>query len=237
MHPFIIRATHVGKDVNSPEGVLQVLADIDLAVKPGESVAIVGPSGSGKSSLLALLAGLDLPTRGAIEMLGQSLSSLSEDQRARLRAGNVGFVFQNFQLLPHLDAIENVAIALELKGERDATTQARHWLQRVGLAARGRHLPVKLSGGEQQRVAIARAFIGLPKLLFADEPTGNLDIHTGQQIARLLFELNREQGTTLVLVTHDPGLAAQCDRTVRLVEGRIVEPDPLNSPAVAGLPA
>lgn len=222
MDDTIIRATHVGKEVESPEGPLHILADIDLAVGRGQSVAIVGPSGSGKSSLLALLAGLDLPSRGRIELMGRDLAALSEDQRAGLRADGVGFVFQNFQLLPHLDALENVAIALELKSSGDALKPARQWLEKVGLGARARHLPVKLSGGEQQRVAIARAFIGNPQVLFADEPTGNLDIHTGQQIADLLFELNRAQGTTLVLVTHDPALAARCARTVRLVEGRIV---------------
>lgn len=220
---FILDASGLTQEVSAPSGKLRILSDVNLRLRRGDSLSIVGPSGSGKSTLLALLAGLDLPSSGQVQLLGAALSRLSEDQRARLRRGGVGFVFQNFQLLPNLSALENVAVALELDNRPDAGAQAMHWLQRVGLAERARHLPVKLSGGEQQRVAIARAFAGSPQILFADEPTGNLDAATGQQIVELLFELNAAQGTTLVLVTHDPLLAARCGQSLRLQAGRVVE--------------
>lgn len=218
----ILEASALTREVSAPEGKLKILSDVNLSLKAGDSLTIVGPSGSGKSTLLALLAGLDLPSSGQVRLLGAYLQSLSEDQRARLRARGVGFVFQNFQLLPQLTALENVAVALELRDLPDPRGVAAHWLQRVGLAERARHLPVKLSGGEQQRVAIARAFAGAPQILFADEPTGNLDAATGAQIADLLFELNAAQGATLVLVTHDASLAARCQRRLTLRAGRVV---------------
>lgn len=219
----ILQASALTREVSAPAGKLRILSDVSVQLQSGDSLAIVGPSGSGKSTLLALLAGLDLPSSGEVSLLGAQLNALSEDQRARLRGAGVGFVFQNFQLLPQLTALENVAVALELRNLPDAARVAAHWLERVGLAERARHLPVKLSGGEQQRVAIARAFAGSPKILFADEPTGNLDAATGEQIADLLFELNAAQGTTLVLVTHDPALAARCQRRLELHGGRVVE--------------
>jgi putative ABC transport system ATP-binding protein len=220
---YILEASALTRVVSAPEGKLEILGNINLSLQAGDSLAIVGPSGSGKSTLLALLAGLDLPSSGAVRLLGAELNTLSEDQRARLRGSGVGFVFQNFQLLPQLSALENVAVALELRNLPDAKRVATHWLQQVGLADRARHLPVKMSGGEQQRVAIARAFAGAPKILFADEPTGNLDATTGRQIADLLFDLNAAQGTTLVLVTHDLALAARCRRRLILHAGRMVE--------------
>jgi putative ABC transport system ATP-binding protein len=200
---------------------LAILQDIDLAVMPGEAVAVVGASGSGKSTLLGLLAGLDTPTAGSVQLDGTELFALDEDGRAVLRKRLVGFVFQSFQLLPPLNALENVMLPLELGGDRDAERKAREMLGRVGLGERLRQYPRTLSGGEQQRVALARAFVMRPKLLFADEPTGNLDAATGAGIIDLLFELNAEQGTTLVLVTHDEALARRCGRTVRLAGGRI----------------
>ena len=200
---------------------LAILQDIDLAVMPGEAVAVVGASGSGKSTLLGLLAGLDTPTAGSVQLDGTELFALDEDGRASLRKRLVGFVFQSFQLLPPLNALENVMLPLELGGDRDAEHKAREMLGRVGLGERLRQYPRTLSGGEQQRVALARAFVMRPKLLFADEPTGNLDAATGAGIIDLLFELNAEQGTTLVLVTHDEALARRCGRTVRLAGGRI----------------
>jgi putative ABC transport system ATP-binding protein len=202
-------------------GQLTILQDIDLEVMPGESVAIVGASGSGKSTLLGLLAGLDVPTSGSVHLDGHALFEADEDGRAALRARLVGFVFQSFQLLPALSALENVMLPLELAGERDAAELARHMLGRVGLAERLRHYPRQLSGGEQQRVALARAFVVKPRLLLADEPTGNLDAATGQGIIDLLFQLNAEQGTTLVLVTHDEALAERCGRAIRLAAGRV----------------
>lgn len=201
--------------------LLTLLDDIDLAVAPGEALAIVGPSGSGKSTLLGLLAGLDVPTRGRIWLDGEELTALDEEARARLRARSVGFVFQSFQLLPSLTALENVMLPLELAGRADAREQARLLLEKVGLAERLDHVPHRLSGGEQQRVAIARAFASRPRVLFADEPTGSLDAATGDTVVRLLFELNREQGATLVLVTHDEAVAARCHRRLVLTKGRL----------------
>ena len=200
---------------------LVILRDIDLDVTPGEALAVVGASGSGKSTLLALLAGLDTPSAGRVHLDGQDLFALDEDQRAELRGRLLGFVFQSFQLLPALTALENVMLPLELAGREDAETLAREMLGRVGLAERLTHYPKHLSGGEQQRVALARAFVVRPKLLLADEPTGSLDAKSGAAVIALLFELNREYGTTLVLVTHDEALAARCARVVRLVAGRI----------------
>ena len=209
------------KEISSGATSLTILAGADLAVRSGESVAIVGRSGSGKTTLLSLLAGLDLPTRGEVTLDGQRLSSLDEDDRAAFRAGRIGFVFQSFQLLASLTALENVMLPAELAGQRDARQRARNALERVGLAPRLTHYPYQLSGGEQQRVAIARAFAAGPSILFADEPTGNLDTTTGAQIIELLFGLNRDQGATLVMVTHDADLAARCDRVLTLEGGTL----------------
>ncbi|QTP55945.1 ATP-binding cassette domain-containing protein [Billgrantia sulfidoxydans] len=219
----ILHARQLGKQVVSGERRLTILSGLTLEVFPGESVAILGQSGAGKSTLLGLLAGLDEPSGGELELFGETLGKLDEDGRARLRAGRVGFVFQNFQLLPTLTALENVLLPLELSPLPDASARARDWLTRVGLGERLDHLPKQLSGGEQQRVALARAFVTGAELVFADEPTGNLDQATGGRIIELLFQLNREAGTTLVLVTHDHALAARCDRCLRLEEGRLVE--------------
>jgi len=218
---IVLKVEHLSKRVTSPEGELTLLDDISLAIEAAESVAIVGASGAGKSTLLGLLAGLDIPTSGRVHVDGENLFALDEDGRARLRAEKVGFVFQAFQLLPNLTALENVMLPLELAGRQDAMEVARQVLTRVGLAARQSHYPKQLSGGEQQRVAIARAFAPQPRLLFADEPTGNLDRKTGATIIDLLFELNAEQGTTLVLVTHDVDLAGRCQRQLELEEGRL----------------
>lgn len=212
------------KRVPSPEGELTLLFDINLAIAPGEAVAIVGASGSGKSTLLGLLAGLDLPTAGQVLLDGVDLTLVDEDGRARLRAGRVGFVFQSFQLLPSLTALENVMLPLELSERDDARRAAIETLRQVGLQQRLHHYPNQLSGGEQQRVAIARAFAAEPAVLFADEPTGNLDRRTGERVTELLFALNRERGTTLVLVTHDAALAQHCERELSLVEGRLETP-------------
>ena len=217
----IVQVEQLGKQVSSPEGPLIILDQIHFSIARGESVAVIGASGSGKSTLLGLLAGLDTPTAGRVWLAGVDLGSLDEDGRALLRAQRVGFVFQSFQLLTGLTALENVMLPLELGSQPDARRQAMELLERVGLQARARHYPAQLSGGEQQRVAIARAFAGNPDLLFADEPTGNLDQNTGHRIIELLFALNREQGTTLILVTHDPELAAYCDRTLELEGGRL----------------
>jgi putative ABC transport system ATP-binding protein len=219
----IVKASGIAKVVPlAGDGApLAILQDIDLAVMPGEAVAVVGASGSGKSTLLGLLAGLDTPTAGSVQLDGTELFALDEDGRAVLRKRLVGFVFQSFQLLPPLNALENVMLPLELGGDRDAERKAREMLGRVGLTGRLHQYPRTLSGGEQQRVALARAFVMRPKLLFADEPTGNLDAATGAGIIDLIFELNAEQGTTLVLVTHDEALARRCGRTVRLAGGRI----------------
>jgi putative ABC transport system ATP-binding protein len=217
-----IEATGLGKTVSSPEGPLTILHDVSLSVPSGESLAIVGASGAGKSTLLALLAGLDAPTQGTVRLAGVDLGTLDEDGRAALRAANVGFVFQAFHLVPSLTALENVMLPLELSAQRDAAAQANRALEQVGLKARRRHYPKQLSGGEQQRVAIARAFVMHPKVLFADEPTGNLDTATGQKIVDLLFNLNRDSGATLILVTHEAALAARCHRILRLDAGRVL---------------
>ncbi|RAW06060.1 ABC transporter ATP-binding protein [Halomonas elongata] len=219
----ILHAEGLTQQVVSGERHLTILKDLNLAVLSGESLAILGQSGAGKSTLLGLLAGLDAPSAGRLAMFGQALNELDEDGRARLRAGRVGFVFQNFQLLPTLTALENVLMPLELTAVTDAESRARDWLTRVGLGERLDHLPKQLSGGEQQRVALARAFVTGAELVFADEPTGNLDPATGERIIDTLFELNHEAGTTLVLVTHDHALARRCDRCLRLVDGRLVE--------------
>ncbi|HXZ53153.1 MAG TPA: ABC transporter ATP-binding protein [Burkholderiales bacterium] len=218
----VLIARGIGKTVRSGDSELVILRDIDLAVTSGEALAIVGASGSGKSTLLALLAGLDTPSAGAVELDGNDLFALDEDARAELRGRTVGFVFQSFQLLPALSALENVMLPLELAGHPDAEAAAREVLARVGLGERLQHAPKHLSGGEQQRVALARAFVVRPKLLFADEPTGSLDAESGEGVIELLFELNRAAGTTLVMVTHDEHLAERCDRIVRLAAGRIV---------------
>jgi putative ABC transport system ATP-binding protein len=216
----IIVTENLSKSVATSEGVLHILNSIDLRIRRGESIAITGESGSGKSTLIGLLAGLDTPSAGSIRLDGRSLTRLDEDGRAALRNELIGFMFQSFQLLPGLTALENVMLPLELKGERQAASEAREWLDRVGLGERLKHTPKQLSGGEQQRVALARAFATRPRILFADEPTGNLDSRTGATVIDLLFELNRENDTTLLLVTHDPALAERCGRTVRLAFGR-----------------
>ena len=217
----LLSARNLSKQVNSPDGLLTILDDVSLGIHPGESAAIVGPSGSGKSTLLGLLAGLDVPTRGSVWLDGLEFSALDEDARAERRAREIGFVFQSFHLLPGLTALENVMLPLELGESDDAEQTAREVLEAVGLAKRASYYPQKLSGGEQQRVAIARAYATRPVLLFADEPTGNLDAGTGQVIIDLLFKLNAERHTTLVLVTHDTELAGRCDRTLHLHAGRL----------------
>jgi len=217
-----IRVTKLGKRVRLPESELCILEDVSFSLNRGETAAIIGASGSGKSTLLSLMAGLDTPSEGDVDILGTALNALDEDGRAKLRGASVGFVFQNFQLLPALTALENVMLPLELSGHADPETTARDILGKVGLAERLQHYPRQLSGGEQQRVAIARAFVVNPAVLFADEPTGNLDTDTGRAIADLLFELNATRGTTLVLVTHDERLAARCQRQLRLNAGRLV---------------
>ena len=217
----VLSAKGIGKTVKNGTSELVILRDIDLEVTPGEALAVVGASGSGKSTLLALLAGLDTPSAGSVHLDGHDLFALDEDRRAQLRGRLLGFVFQSFQLLPALTALENVMLPLELGGRADAEELARAMLGRVGLGERLHHYPKHLSGGEQQRVALARAFVMRPKLLLADEPTGSLDAQSGNAVIALLFELNREYGTTLILVTHDEALAARCARTVRLVGGRI----------------
>jgi len=219
----IIEVKGVTKQVRDATGVLTILHEIDFALAQRESVAIVGASGSGKSTLLSILAGLDVPSAGQVLLAGVDLFALDEDARAALRGERVGFVFQSFQLMGHLTALENVMLPLELRGERDARRLAGEMLQRVGLGERLGHYPRLLSGGEQQRVALARAFVLRPAVLFADEPTGSLDHATGEAVMRLMFELNREAGTTLVLVTHDPAIAARCDRQLRLEAGHIVQ--------------
>jgi putative ABC transport system ATP-binding protein len=218
----VLEAAGVGKQVSSPEGTLAILADVSLAIARGETVAVMGASGAGKSTLLALLAGLDEPTSGTVRLADRELTTLDEDGRAAVRARHVGFVFQSFHLVPSLTAVENVMLPLELAGRSDARGAALEVLARVGLAERVGHYPRQLSGGEQQRVAIARAFVTRPDVLFADEPTGNLDAVTGERIMELLFGLNAETGTTLVLVTHDRALAARCGRIILLDAGRIV---------------
>ncbi len=217
-----IRTVHLGKRVDTASGPLTILDDINLSIAAGESVALLGVSGSGKTTLLGLLAGLDVASSGQVFLDGTELGALDEDGRAALRAGRVGFVFQNFQLLPGLTALENVLLPLELAGTARPRVIAQDWLARVGLAGRMAHHPRQLSGGEQQRVAIARAFAASPTILFADEPTGNLDQRTGAHIIELLFEINREQGTTLVMATHDEALAGRCDRRLHLEAGRLL---------------
>ena len=218
----MLEAQQLSKKVSSPEGSLTILDDVSFSILAGESVAVVGPSGAGKSTLLALLAGLDLPTRGHVELNGVNLSTLDEDGRALLRAEHVGFVFQSFHLVPSLNALENVMLPLELAGHRQPREAARDLIAKVGLAQRWSHYPAQLSGGEKQRVAIARAFATEPAVLFADEPTGNLDTRTGARIMELMFELNRSSSTTLILVTHDNGLAERCDRILALDTGKLV---------------
>jgi putative ABC transport system ATP-binding protein len=218
MDPIVV-ANKLTRQVNAPGGVLTILDNVDFTVIPGEAVAVTGASGSGKSTLLGLLAGFDVPTRGSVHLLGQDLGTLSEDAKAALRAGNVGFVFQSFHLLPSLTALENVVLALELAGAVEAEARAREILDEVGLAHRLRHFPRQLSGGEQQRVGLARAFAVSPQILFADEPTGNLEQESGRQVADMLFNLRRDTGTALVLVTHDEALATRCDRVCRMSNG------------------
>jgi putative ABC transport system ATP-binding protein len=218
----VLKAENLSKQVSSPEGALTIVQAVSLDIAGGESVAIVGASGAGKSTLLALLAGLDLPTTGHVLLEGKDLTQLDEDGRARLRAQRVGFVFQSFHLIPALTALENVMLPLELAGRPDARSAALETLERVGLKKRTGHYPRQLSGGEQQRVALARAFVTQPAVLFADEPTGNLDTATGTRIGELLFELNANSHTTLVLVTHDRELASRCDRVITMEAGRVI---------------
>jgi len=218
----VLKAENLSKQVSSPEGSLTIVHGVSLDIAAGESVAVVGPSGAGKSTLLALLAGLDLPTTGRVLLAGTDLTALDEDGRARLRAQRVGFVFQSFHLIPALTALENVMLPLELAGRPDARSAAFETMQRVGLKERIGHYPRQLSGGEQQRVALARAFVTRPAVLFADEPTGNLDTATGGRVGELLFELNANSHTTLVLVTHDRELASRCSRIITMEAGRVV---------------
>jgi putative ABC transport system ATP-binding protein len=223
MSEFIIEVRDVTKQVTDATGSLTILHRIGFRLAPRESVAIVGASGSGKSTLLSILAGLDTPSTGTVVLAGTDLFALDEDARAAVRARQVGFVFQSFQLLSNLNALENVMLPLELMGRDDARAAATEMLQRVGLGERLRHYPKVLSGGEQQRVALARAFVVRPALLLADEPTGSLDFATGEKVMALMFEMNREAGTTLVMVTHDRGIAERCDRLLKIEAGRLVE--------------
>lgn len=217
-----IEVTHLSKRVADATGELTILQDVNFTVQAGGTLAIVGASGSGKSTLLGLLAGLDMPSEGTVKLDDVDIFALDEDGRAQLRKIKLGFVFQSFQLLAHLNAVENVMLPLELRGESDARQKAETMLGRVGLSSRLRHYPKYLSGGEQQRVALARAFVCEPPLLFADEPTGSLDAATGEAIIRLMFDLNQERASTLVLVTHDPSIAALCERTITIAAGRLV---------------
>jgi putative ABC transport system ATP-binding protein len=221
----IVAVEHVFKSVTDSTGTLDILRDIDFTLGERETAAIVGASGSGKSTLLSIIAGLDTPTRGTVRLAGEDLFAISEDERAALRARKIGFVFQSFQLLGNLSALDNVMLPLELADRRDARKAATEMLERVGLGQRLAHYPKVLSGGEQQRVALARAFVMQPALLLADEPTGSLDFATGEQVMALMFDLNRERGTTLVLVTHDRGIAARCDRRITIEAGRIAADD------------
>ena len=218
----IISVEHVHKSVTDSTGTLDILRDIDFTLAPRETAAIVGASGSGKSTLLSIIAGLDTPTRGTVHLAGSDIFAMDEDARAALRARKVGFVFQSFQLLGNLTALENVMLPLELAGRRDSRKAATEILARVGLSTRLSHYPRVLSGGEQQRVALARAFVVEPAVLLADEPTGSLDFATGEKVMELMFELNREHGTTLVLVTHDQAIASRCERSITIEAGRIV---------------
>ena len=222
MNEVIISVEHIGKSVTDSTGTLQILSDIDFALNAKETAAIVGASGSGKSTLLSIIAGLDTPTTGTVRLAGSDLFAMDEDERAALRASKVGFVFQSFQLLGNLTALENVMLPLELGGRKDARKAATEMLARVGLSQRLTSYPKVLSGGEQQRVALARAFVVHPAVLLADEPTGSLDFATGETIMELMFDLNREQGTTLVLVTHDRAIAARCDRRITIEAGHLV---------------
>ncbi len=219
----MLAVRNLTKEYRSGGGALAVLRNVSFDIAAGETLAVVGPSGSGKTTLLGLLAGLDTPTTGSVLLDGMDLAGLDEDARARLRGDRVGFVFQSFQLVPTLTALENVQVPLELRGIRDSSARARDLLERVGLGSRTHHFPTQLSGGEQQRVAIARAFVNRPRVLFADEPTGNLDGATGERIVELLEQLNREDGTTIVLVTHDPRLAKRLGRSIRLADGVVIE--------------
>lgn len=219
----VLSVQNLSKSVQDSSGVLTILHTLAFDVAPGESVAIVGASGSGKSTLLSLLAGLDTPTEGEIWMCGQNLASMNEDQRAAHRAHHVGFVFQNFQLISHLTALENVMLPMELQGDAQASPKAKAMLERVGLGQRLQHRPVVMSGGEQQRVALARAFVMQPDILMADEPTGSLDHDTGVAVMDLMFSLNKEKGTTLILVTHDEEIAARCDRRLHIHAGHLRE--------------
>ena len=218
----IVCVAHVFKSVTDSTGTLNILQDIDFALAPRETAAIVGASGSGKSTLLSIIAGLDTPTKGTVRLAGQDIFAISEDDRAALRAQKVGFVFQSFQLMGNLTALENVMLPLELAGTKGARAQAAEMLKRVGLGERLGHYPKVLSGGEQQRVALARAFVVQPAVLLADEPTGSLDFATGETVMALMFELNQELGTTLVLVTHDAGIAKRCERRITIEAGRVV---------------
>ena len=217
----IVAVQHIFKSVSDSTGTLTILRDIDFALAPRETAAIVGASGSGKSTLLSIIAGLDTPTSGTVRLAGQDIFAISEDDRAALRAQKMGFVFQSFQLMGNLTALENVMLPLELSGTKNARSMALEMLKRVGLGERLSHYPKVLSGGEQQRVALARAFVVKPAVLLADEPTGSLDFATGEVVMQLMFDLNRESGTTLVLVTHDAGIAARCDRQLRIEAGRV----------------
>lgn len=219
---LVLSANHLGKSVASSEGTLSILHDICFDVSAGESVAITGASGSGKSTLLGLLAGLDTPSTGSVTLMGQDLNMLDEDGRAKIRGSKVGFVFQSFQLLPHLTALENIMLPAEINGLKNPRDEAGVWLERVGLSERAHHFPKTLSGGEQQRVALARAFIGKPAILFADEPTGSLDEASGHRVIDLLFELNETNHSTLILVTHDPALAGRCQRQLRILGGKLL---------------
>ena len=220
--PKILKITGLEKTYSSGNKQLTVLHDISFAIEKGQTFSIVGPSGSGKTTLLGLCAGLDQPNSGSVELCGQDLNSLNEDQRAQLRNKEVGFIFQNFQLLPTLTALENVSVPLELQGNKDAVKKSMALLEKVGLANRFHHYPSQLSGGEQQRVALARAFANAPSILFADEPTGNLDEDTGEKVIQLLLELNKEAGTTLVIITHDLDLAHRTQQILRLKGGQIL---------------
>jgi putative ABC transport system ATP-binding protein len=223
MSDVMIAVSHVSKSVSDATGTLSILRDIDFTLRKGETAAIVGASGSGKSTLLSIIAGLDTPTQGTVSIDGQDLFARSEDERAALRAAQVGFVFQSFQLLGNLTALENVMLPLELAGRRDARVAATAMLERVGLGERLGHYPKLLSGGEQQRVALARAFVVKPAVLLADEPTGSLDFATGEKVMALMFELNQELGTTLVMVTHDRAIAERCERRITIEAGRVVD--------------
>jgi putative ABC transport system ATP-binding protein len=220
---YVLRTENLSKKVSSPEGVLTILDDINLEVSKGEAVALVGPSGAGKTTLLALLAGLDNPSEGSVWLCGENLSQESEDGRAKLRGKHVGFVFQSFHLVPSLTALENVMLPLELTNSTDVRARATEALESVGLGSRKSHYPRQLSGGEKQRVAIARAFVSKPSILFADEPTGNLDTASGERVSGLLFDMNKQSDTTLMLVTHDLSLAQRCDRILEIDAGKLVK--------------